>query len=101
MNHFNSITQQLMNCFPVDEEFEHYVRAWMAYHEAAEKVDGAFGPCPPAKFRTMAVRAGWEAMSKVFPLDARPSLVVNNPSCETYAKWNHAKLEALRRLNYE
>ena len=99
MNDFK-YKQYLYGSFQIDEEYEHYVLAWMAYHRATNAIDGQFIPGSPDQRRVghLAVRAGLEAMGMVFPLDARPSLVANDPSIESYTKWNSAKLEALRRL---
>lgn len=53
-----------MSCqsFPEDEEFEIYLRAWLAYHAAADKVDGHLEYGLP-----QAVVAGRAAMARVFP----------------------------------
>ena len=94
-----SFQQQYMNEIPVDDEYELFVRAWTAYHETAHRIDGHIPPGHPDQGRLghLAVRAGKEAMAK----HIHPSVIqdaMRNNDWRTYHKWQHAKLEALRRL---
>lgn len=88
--------QQLL---PKDDTYELFVKAWMAYHEAAHKIDGHLPPRHPdqAKLGNYAVRAGKEAMEKCVPHDVIQEIIRSNDYVN-YHKWQSAKLEALRRL---
>jgi hypothetical protein len=83
----------------VDEKFDLFVRAWMAYHEAAHAVDGHLPPGHPSQRELghYAVRAGKEAMAKHIHQSVIQTAIAKN-DWVTHNIWNAAKLEALRRL---
>lgn len=92
--------QEYMNALPpIDEQYELFVRAWTAYHEAAHRVDGHLPPGHPdqAKLGHLAVRAGHEAMARHVPREVILD-IIRRDDAVSYAKWQQAKLEALRRL---
>lgn len=86
---------ELLGKYNPDPDFELWVRAWMAYHQATDRVDGhIIQPRSKEEYelRRRAIRAGEYAMSEVFDdqhykMDERRG----NISLK-------AKLEALRRL---
>jgi len=81
-----SFERQYLASFMRDEDFECHVNAWIAYFEAADKIDPyPAGVCVPAGIRRDAVEAGFSAMEKICG-DIRS--VRNN---------TRAKSEALRR----
>lgn len=93
--------REYLGHFVTDDEFELFVRAWMAYHEAANRIDGHLKPGDPdqGKLGHLAVSAGHEAMAKhIDPRVIRHAIQVND--YVTYHKWQSAKLEALRRLGF-
>jgi len=81
--------------------YELFVKAWMAYHNAANSVDGHL---PPGhlnyKINRMAVQAGREAMNQYVHQDVIQDVIRKN-DWKTWTKWQNAKREALRRLNQE
>lgn len=95
-NSENDYTQILDAKFELDFLFEEYVRAWMAYHIATNRVDGHTILGSPEQIRLVssAVKAGLVAMREVIPL---ASLIGPYPEKK---EWNRAKLEALRRLGF-
>lgn len=75
-------------CEPsVDGEHELYVRAWTAYFEAANQKDD----------NRSAVTAGRLAMAKYVPPEVIDNIIKTNDHV-SYARWNSAKNEALRRI---
>ena len=84
--------QEYQQIFEVDEAYEMLVSAWMAYHEAADAVDGHYGRNIPADVRHAAVKAGFAAMDRILP------------GYRGYhskdVRWNAAKTDALRRLDH-
>ncbi len=81
--------QQYQQQWSVDEVFEEYVAAWMAYHKAADEVDGhVYRPDP--KLLMLAVNAGLEAMRQISP--------GANLFNDIDPRWQAAKMEALRRM---
>lgn len=91
------MNNRLFGQFPVDEEYEIFVHAWMAYHRAANAVDWHVPPGHPdqAKLGRLAVQAGHAAMSRV--TDWRPHWA-KGPNDPIVKKWHRAKLDACRRL---
>lgn len=91
--------QETLGEFKVDEEFEFFVKAWTAYHEAADRVDGGFPFAYPfrSKFTHLAVKAGREAMAQIIHRD-EVSRIMRRTDPVRYKKWQSAKLEALRRM---
>lgn len=92
--------QQYLGEFAVDEEYELFVKAWMAYHEAAHYIDGHLPPGHPDQSRIghIAVRAGKDAMNRYVHESVIMDVMKKN-DWKTWTKWQNAKLEALRRLN--
>jgi len=91
--------RQYLGSLLVDDRYELFVRAWMAYHTAAHEVDGHLPPGHPdqARIGHYAVKAGWEAMEKHLHLQEIQEMIRKNDWIG-YNKWQSAKLEALRRL---
>lgn len=87
----------------IDHEAEDFIKAWMIYHQTAEEIDGPqFYPNQyniPTEAKSLAVRLGMSAMGR-FLRDAgidRPNALDGG---ERWDKWQSAKKEALRRLEF-
>lgn len=82
----------------IDFEYQLYVDAWLAYHRAAQEIDGHIKhPFTPEEHKLvgMAKRAGIYAQ-QMFLLRSNFTLSLVEP-----IKWQQAKLEALRILDKE
>lgn len=93
----NQFEQQTLGTFQVDHEYELFVKAWMAYHRAANEVDGHLPPGHPEQrvLGRLAVNAGSEAMRNF--LSSEQVTRIRNDVI-SYKRWNEAKMESLRRL---
>lgn len=93
--------QMIHGEWKTDHEYEEFVRGWMAYHVAADEVDGHLPPGHPDQYKLTkyAVRAGWEAMNRVLGFaGSNPFMGGLMKNVERATKWQNAKLESLRRL---
>lgn len=89
--------RELLGEWIVDDTYEFFVRAWMAYHKAADKFDGhIISPKNKQEYELvrMAIGAGTNAMNQVFR-DHGHTLDI---FWKQDKRWKSANLEALRRL---
>lgn len=87
--------QEYLGEYVKDDLYEVLVEAWMAYHKAADKIDGHIR-YPRDSYERRLVRmaavAGTQARREVLEKAGIPRHKIDKD------KWNRAKLEALRRL---
>lgn len=81
--------------FEPDWAFEEAVTAWIAYHQAADRVDGHIipGSSEQRKLVGLAVREGLSAMRRALP----GASLNGHPEYDSKRR-NQAKIEALRRV---
>lgn len=89
---------QFLSEFKVDAEYERYVKAWTAYYDAADAIDGHIPPGHPSQARLgkEAVEAGKAAMAIYVPHEHIWAAIKGN-DIVTHNKWQQAKSEAQRR----
>lgn len=83
--------QQYQQIFNIDPLYEAYLQAWIAYHKAADTIDGHLPPGHSNQVRLgrLAVTEGTKAMHKIIPY-------ANLSGFNMGDDWHRAKLEALR-----
>lgn len=87
--------------FPVDQEYEFMVQAWIVYHKAADLVDGHITVAQNDEERDLnvkAVLAGTHAMTRFAIAHLTPTEIRNLR--KNRKKFQSAKLEALRRMEH-
>lgn len=85
--------QERLGKLPVDQEFEKYLDCWLAYHEAADRIDGHIvSPISEAQHKLVieASRVAMLAMCK-----RKKELCLYNIDSK---KWTQAKMAVLRRM---
>ena len=90
----NEVKRLILGEFVIDEQHEAYIQCWVAYHEAANSIDGHIktpNNLYEVKLCRYATRLGFSAMNNM-----KEKLQLINIDKE---KWRSAKLEALRRLD--
>lgn len=89
--------KQYLNIVHDYTEYDLFVKAWMAYHEAANLVDGHLPPGhrDQAKLGHLAVQAGLEAMKNIVGF---ASVNPFKKDSNEYKTWQSAKFAALRRI---
>jgi len=90
----NQFKQHYLGEYVIDQEFEVYVSCWMAYHRAADAIDGHILGSP----RTSEVAALVNKASLVGSLMMHRAKLDNGLTIINKNKWQQAKMEALRRL---
>lgn len=87
--------QYLQGTFEPDPIYECFVEAWIAYHKAADEVDGHL-PLGDRSLNRYAILAGNSAMKKY--MDSMGLPIPSSLFDDDVTDWNRAKLEALRRI---